>query len=94
MWYEAPDGRIRATRHGDLRLKEGNWTVAEYERARSGRQYVQRDAARVYIHRTRGGRLHVIIEGEQGVVTAHKNLRNIDGLARSYGWVEVIEGND
>jgi filamentous hemagglutinin len=53
-------------------------------------QTTQRDGATVYIQRTRGRtrRYNIVIEGEEGIVTAMRNLKKpeLDNLGRRHGF--------
>jgi hypothetical protein len=88
-----PPVPVERTRHGDERLREQGFDDGDVARIReTGRTYVQRDGATAYVapSETRAERFDLLIEGRDGIVTAHRDLRqkSIDRLARNYGWDE------
>jgi len=48
----------------------------------------QTDGAQVYIKEVTPGKFNVIVEGENGVVTALKNIseKSLDRLSKNYEW--------
>src|SRR5205823_6312478 len=75
--YQSSEGNEpSATRHGQERLAGRNITNEEYQAAKeSGRVMTQADGAKVYIHEVSAGRSNVVVEGERGVITALRHVR-------------------
>jgi RHS repeat-associated protein len=85
----AAGGVIRATAHGAERLAQSGFTDDLVRLTKSEGQVLrQADGATVYLRETSLGRFDFIIEGERGIVTAHRNMPQeaIGGLAKRYGW--------
>ena len=55
---------------------------------KSGQVFRQADEATVFLKEISPDRFNFIIEGERGVITAHRNwpLKEIQGIAERYGW--------
>lgn len=77
------------TAHGAQRLRERGFTDDEIILMRQTSDIrTQSDGARVYIREMSPGRFNVIVQGERGVITAFRNIRQgaLDRLVKNYGW--------
>lgn len=78
----------RATVHGSERLTQAGFTDDLIAQTRAGLATRQSDGANVFVREVTPGRFDYIVEGERGVVTAHRgwSQKSIDRLAKNYGW--------
>jgi hypothetical protein len=79
----------QATTHGAQRLAQFGFTDDLVRLTKTEGQVLrQADGATVYLRQSSPGRFDFIVEGERGVITAHRNMpqKAIDGLAQRYGW--------
>jgi RHS repeat-associated protein len=81
-------GTTRATNHGARALQEGRFTEGLIAQIKSGRVTQQADGATVYWRKTGAGRYDFIVEGENGIITAHRDwsTKEIRAIAENYGW--------
>ncbi len=79
---------VAATTHGSLRLSQAGFTDDLVAQTKSAIQTTQRDGAIVYIRQVSPGRFDFIVEGERGVITAHRGWtqKSVDRLAKNFGW--------
>lgn len=84
----APSIGVRATSHGAERLTRAGFTDDLVAQTKAGLVTRQADGASVYVREVSPGRFDFIVEGQRGVITAHRNWsqKSVDGLARRYGW--------
>ena len=85
---DAATPAARATGHGAERLAQAGFTDDLIAQTRAGFVTRQSDGAAVYVREVSPGRFDFFVEGQRGVVTAHRNWsqKSIDRLARNYGW--------
>lgn len=78
----------RATVHGSERLTQAGFTDDLIAQTRAGLATRQSDGANVFVREVTPGRFDFIVEGERGVVTAHRgwSQKSVDRLAKNYGW--------
>jgi len=78
----------RATVHGSERLSQAGFTDDLVAQTKSALSTTQADGAAVYVREVSPGRFDFIVEGERGVITAHRgwSQKAIDRLAANYGW--------
>jgi len=82
---------IKATQHGAERLSERGFSILDYEITKSTDTIMtQSDGATVFIKEISPGRFNVIVEGQNGVITALKNIsqKSLERLSKNYGWGE------
>ncbi|NHA16187.1 RHS repeat-associated core domain-containing protein [Thioalkalivibrio sp. XN279] len=82
-------GGTRATAHGAERLARSGFTDDLVKLTKTEGQVLhQSDGAKVFLRESSPGRFDFIVEGERGVITAHRNWsqKSIDGIAKNYGW--------
>jgi hypothetical protein len=81
---------IKTTEHGAERLMSRGFSPSEISALKLSPSKVlsQTDGASVYIKDIGSGKFNVIVEGENGVVTALKNIgqNSLDRLGKNYGW--------
>lgn len=81
---------VRTTEHGVTRLLQRGFTPAEISDLKLSPDMIKRqvDGANVFIKNIGDGKYNVIVEGENGVVTALKNIseKSLNKLAQNYGW--------
>lgn len=79
---------VRATAHGAERLEQAGFTDDLVAATKAGHVTRQANGATVYVNEATPGRFDFIVEGERGVITAHRNWRQgaVDRLAKNYGW--------
>jgi len=85
----AAKGGARATAHGAERLARSGFTDDLVKLTKTEGQVLhQSDGAKVFLRESSPGRFDFIVEGERGVITAHRNWsqKSIDGIAKNYGW--------
>jgi len=84
----ATTGGVQATLHGAERLAQAGFTDELIALTKSGQVFRQADEATVFLKEISPDRFNFIIEGERGVITAHRNwpLKEIQGIAERYGW--------
>lgn len=78
----------QATLHGAERLTQAGFDEAAVAATKAGQVLQQADGATVYLNEVSAGRYDFIVEGENGVITAHRNWseKAIERIARNYGW--------
>ena len=79
----------KATKHGSERLKERGFSKKDIlSTKRTTNVKTQGDGARVYIKETDIGRYNIIVEGENGIITALKGIgkKALDRLTKNYNW--------
>jgi RHS repeat-associated protein len=78
----------QATIHGAERLTQAGFDEATVSATRAGRVLQQADGATVYVNEVSPGKYDFIIQGERGVVTAHRgwSFKAVTRLAGNYGW--------
>lgn len=82
-------GTARATIHGGERLIEAGFTDDLVTLTRTeGISFAQADGAQVFLREVSPGRFDFIVQGQRGVITAHRgwSTKNVERLARNYGW--------
>ncbi len=81
---------IKTTEHGAERLMSRGFTPSEISSLKlsPSRIMEQADGASVYIKEIRMSKFNVIVESDNGVVTALKNIgkKSLDRLSKNYGW--------
>ena len=81
---------VKTTEHGAERLMSRGFTPSEISDLKLSPSKVmsQTDGASVYIKDIGNGKFNVIVESENGVVTALKNIgqNSLDRLSNNYGW--------
>jgi filamentous hemagglutinin len=81
---------VRTTEHGVVRLLERGFTPEEISNIKLSPDKImsQADGANVFIKSLSDGTYSVIVEGENGVVTALRNIseKSLNRLANNYGW--------
>lgn len=81
---------VRTTEHGVTRLLQRGFTPSEISDLKLSPDMIKRqaDGANVFIKNIGDGKYNVIVEGENGVVTALKNIseKSLNKLAQNYGW--------
>jgi hypothetical protein len=81
---------VRTTEHGAVRLIERGFTPEEISDIKLSPDKImsQADGASVFIKSISDGKYSVIVEGENGVVTALRNIseKSLNRLANNYGW--------
>ena len=81
---------IKTTDHGAKQLISRGFNPSEISDVRLSPNKVmtQTDGAKVYIKNIGEGKFNVIVESENGAVTALKNIgqNSIDRLSKNYGW--------
>jgi hypothetical protein len=85
---EASDIAAQATAHGAERLAQAGFTEESIAATKAGQVFSQADGATVYLNEATPGRYDFIVEGDNGVVTAHTNwpLKAVVRIASNYGW--------
>ena len=85
---ELGEAGVQAAEHGAERLAQAGFTPETIAATKAGQVFTQADGASVYVNEVSPGRYDFIIEGNDGVVTAHTNwpLNSITRIAKSYGW--------
>lgn len=79
----------KTTKHGSERLKERGFSESDISNTkRTTNVKTQSDGARVYIKEVSSGKYNVIIEGDNGIITALKNIskKSLDRLTKNYNW--------
>ena len=78
----------KATVHGVERLQEGKFTDDVLASVKAGYVTRQADGATVYVRKNAADRFDLVVEGDKGIITAHRDWpqKSVDGLARNYGW--------
>lgn len=79
----------KATKHGSERLKERGFSESDISDTKNTSNIKsQGDGAKVYIKEVSPGKYNVIIEGENGIITALKNIsqKSLDRLTKNYNW--------
>ncbi len=78
----------QATAHGAERLAQAGFTEESVAATKAGVVLQQADGATVYLNETAPGRYDFIVEGQNGIITAHTNwpASSIQRLAQNYGW--------
>ena len=79
----------KTTKHGSERLKERGFSESDISNTkRTTNMKTQSDGARVYIKEVSSGKYNVIIEGDNGIITALKNIskKSLDRLTKNYNW--------
>jgi hypothetical protein len=73
-----------------IRLLQRGFTPSEISDLKLSPDMIKRqaDGANVFIKNIGDGKYNVIVEGENGVVTALKNIseKSLNKLAQNYGW--------
>ncbi len=84
----ASDATIAATGHGAERLAQAGFTDETIAATKAGQVFTQSDGATVYLNEASSGRYDFIVEGNNGVITAHTNwpLSSVMRIAQNYGW--------
>ncbi|VBB09344.1 pectin lyase fold/virulence factor [Lucifera butyrica] len=81
---------VRTTEHGVVRLLGRGFTPEEISDIKLSPDKImtQADGANVFIKSFSDGKYSVIVEGENGVVTALRNIseKSLNRLANNYGW--------
>jgi hypothetical protein len=69
-------------------VKRGNFTAGFIAEIKRGKVTTQADGATVYWRKTPGGRYDFIVEGADGIITAHRGWTKtaIRGVAENHGW--------
>lgn len=78
----------QATAHGAERLAQAGFTNESVAATKAGQVFSQADGATVYLNQATPGRYDFIVEGNNGVVTAHTNwpVKAVVRIASNYGW--------
>ena len=78
----------QATAHGAERLAQAGFTEQSIAATRAGTVLQQADGATVYLNEVAPGRYDFIVEGDNGVITAHTNWpeKAVQRIAQNYGW--------
>lgn len=79
----------KTTKHGSERLKERGFSETDISNTKHTTNVkTQSDGARVYIKEVSPGKYNVIIEGDNGIITALKNIskKSLDRLTKNYDW--------
>ncbi|MFL6207266.1 MAG: RHS repeat-associated core domain-containing protein [Pyrinomonadaceae bacterium] len=89
----ATQATTQATIHGTQRLAERTFSAADIALTKSGKQFLQRDGATVFLKEVAPGKFNVLVEGQRGVVTALKNVaeKKVAKLAAKYGWHSLLK---
>ena len=81
---------IKTTEHGAERLMTRGFSPSEISdlKLSPSKIMTQTDGASVYLRDVGAGKFNVIVESENGVVTALKNIsqNSLDRLSKNYGW--------
>ena len=81
---------VKTTEHGAERLMTRGFTPSDISdlKLSPSKIMTQTDGASVYIKDIGSGKFNVIVESENGVVTALKNIgqNSLDKLSKNYGW--------
>ena len=79
----------RTTKHGSERLKERGFSNSDISNTKNTTNIkTQGDCAKVYIKKISNGRFNVIVEGDNGIITALKNIsqKALERLTKNYNW--------
>ena len=78
----------QATIHGAERLQQAGFDAETIATTTAGLVLRQADGATVYINEVSPGRYDFIVEGDNGVITAHRgwSYGSVTRLATNYGW--------
>lgn len=86
---KAVGATTRTTAHGAQRLANAGFTddLIALTKAQ-GMRLRQADGATVYLREVSSGRFDFIVEGNRGIITAHRNWRTdaVTRVARNHGW--------
>ncbi|MCT4686379.1 MAG: hypothetical protein N4A55_03635 [Vallitalea sp.] len=81
---------VNTTKHGAERLQQRGFTPDDISALKLSPDKImsQTDGAQVFIKNIGAGKFNVIVEGENGVVTALKNIgeKSLNRLSKNYGW--------
>ncbi len=75
------------TAHGADRLAQAGFTQESIAATKAGIVLQRADGATVYLNEVASGRYDFIVEGENGIITAHTNwsAKAIQWIAENYG---------
>jgi hypothetical protein len=84
---KAGSAGARATGYGSERLALAGFTDDLVAQTRAGLATRQSDCTNVFVREVTPGRFDFIVEGERGVVTAHRgwSQKSVDRIAKNYG---------
>ena len=81
---------VKTTEHGVQRLMTRGFTAEEIVAVKTSptKVLLQSDGAQVFIKRSDNGRFNIIVEGQNGVITALKDVgeKSLERLSKNYGW--------